>query len=128
VLSFEEFAAGDYTEGRGYDPGTLLGDMGMGTQAEVRFGSRVPAGPKKAAIEGYGFWDHAFVRSNGHFPPTLGSEHLNSIGAGARVNFDRFSLDAALAVPLTHVGIDNRKPPARFLISLTTRLFPWSYE
>jgi len=56
-----------------------------------------------------------------------GREHLNSIGAGARVNWDRFVLDAALAVPLTHVGALNRKPDPRFLVSLTSRLWPWRY-
>ena len=43
LLSFEEFSAGNYTIGRGYDPGALLGDRGFGTQAEIRFGSRSPA-------------------------------------------------------------------------------------
>jgi hypothetical protein len=57
-----------------------------------------------------------------------GSDHLTSVGAGARVNFDRFALDAALAVPLTRIGVDNRRPGARFLISLTTRLWPWSFR
>jgi hemolysin activation/secretion protein len=128
LLSFEYFAAGDYTEGRGYDPGTLLGDMGVGTQAEVRFGSRVPVSAKKAAIEGYGFWDHSSVGHHGRFQITPGSQHLNSVGAGARISFDRFSLDAALAVPLNRVGFDNHKPDPRLLISLTTRLYPWSYQ
>lgn len=128
LLSFEYFAAGDYTEGRGYDPGTLLGDMGVGTQAEVRFGSRIPVSAKKAAIEGYGFWDHSSVGHHGRFQITPGSQHLNSVGAGARINFDRFSLDAALAVPLNRVGFDNHKPDPRLLISLTTRLYPWSYQ
>ena len=35
----------------------------------------------------------------------------NSIGGvGARVNWDRFVLDAGLAVPLTQVGPDNASP------------------
>jgi hemolysin activation/secretion protein len=128
LLSFEYFASGNYTEGRGYDPGTLLGDMGVGTQAEIRYGSKVPVSAKKPAVEGYGFWDHSNVGHHGRFEITPGSQHLDSIGAGARVNWNRFSLDAAVALPLTRVGIDNRKPDPRFLISLTTRLFPWSYQ
>ncbi|MFL6763913.1 MAG: ShlB/FhaC/HecB family hemolysin secretion/activation protein, partial [Sphingomicrobium sp.] len=39
LLSFEEFSAGNYTVGRGYDPGALLGDSGFGTSAEIRYGS-----------------------------------------------------------------------------------------
>ena len=127
LLSFEEFSAGNYTTGRGYDPGTLLGDRGFGTQAELRFGSRIPRAGK-SAVEGYAFWDHALVRNLDRLFITAGSEHLDSIGAGARVAFDRFALDAALAVPLTRVGIDDKRPDPRLLLSLTSRLWPWSYR
>jgi hemolysin activation/secretion protein len=128
LLSFEEFAAGNYTAGRGYDPGALLGDKGFGTQAEVRFGSRLPASAKQAAVEGYGFWDHAEVRNHDRLVVIPGSEHLDSVGAGARINFDRFTIDASVAVPLTRVGIDDKKPDPRFLLSLSSRLWPWSYQ
>ncbi len=127
LLSFEEFSAGNYTVGRGYDPGALLGDMGFGTQTEIRYGSRVPLSAKKPAVEGYAFWDHAFVRNHDGAFLVGGTQHLDSVGAGARVNWDRFTLDAGLAVPLTHIGVLNQKPDTRFLISLTTRLWPWRY-
>ena len=128
LLSFEEFSAGNYTVGRGYDPGVLLGDEGIGTQAEIRFGSRIPQSASKPGIEGYAFWDHAGVRNHDRLTVTTGREHLDSIGGGARVSFDRFALDAALAFPLTHAGLDNRRPDPRLLVSLTTRLWPWSYR
>jgi hemolysin activation/secretion protein len=127
LLSFEEFSAGNYTVGRGYDPGALLGDRGYGTQAEVRFGSRVPASAKSVAIEGYAFWDHARVK-NLDDVVAEGSRRLHSVGAGARLGFDRFALDAGLAVPLTRVGLFDEKPSPRLLVSLTTRLWPWSYR
>ena len=128
LLSFEEFSAGNYTAGRGYDPGALLGDRGFGSQAEIRYGSRIPTSARKPAIEGYVFWDHALVRNRDRLVVVEGSEHLDSVGGGARVNFDRFALDATLAVPLTRVGLDDKRPDPRFLISLTTRLWPWSYR
>ena len=128
LMSFEQFAAGNYTVGRGYDPGALLGDMGFGTQAEIRIGSTVPASARKAALEGYAFWDHAFVRTRGHTVVTPGADHLDSVGGGARVAWGRFTLDTSMAVPLTRIGLLQHKPPVRFLVSLTTRLFPWSYE
>ncbi|MES2137971.1 MAG: ShlB/FhaC/HecB family hemolysin secretion/activation protein [Pseudomonadota bacterium] len=128
LLSFEEFSAGNYTVGRGYDPGTLLGDLGFGTQTEIRYGSRVPASARKAAVEGYAFWDRAMVRNRDRLFVLAGREHLNSVGGGARVNFDRFALDASIAVPLTRVGIDNKRPGPRVLVSLTSRLWPWSYR
>jgi hemolysin activation/secretion protein len=127
LLSFEDFSAGNYTVGRGYDPGALLGDRGYGTQLELRYGSRVPVSATRPAIEGYAFWDHAHV---GHLASSIivtQREYLNSVGAGARVNWDRFVLDAALAIPLTHVGPFNVKPDPRLLVSLTTRLWPWKY-
>ena len=128
LLSFEQFSTGNYTVGRGYDPGALLGDRGWGTQAEIRIGSRVPVAPNKPALEGYAFWDHAQVHRIDPLTEVGGRQHLDSTGAGARVSFDRFALDAALAVPLTRIGVDNKRPPTRFLVSLTTRLFPWSYQ
>jgi hemolysin activation/secretion protein len=126
LLSFEEFSAGNYTVGRGYDPGTLLGDRGWGAQFELRCGSRIPASAKKAAVEGYTFWDHAGIH-NLDTALSGPSIRLDSLGGGARVNFDRFVLDAGLAVPLSHVGPFNKRPGPRLLISLTTRLFPWQY-
>jgi hemolysin activation/secretion protein len=127
LLSFEDFSAGNYTVGRGYDPGALLGDRGYGTQLELRYGSRVPVSASRPAIEGYAFWDHAQV---GHLASAIivtQRQYLNSVGAGARVNWNRFVLDAGLAIPLTHVGPLNRKPDPRLLVSLTTRLWPWKY-
>jgi len=129
LLSFEEFAAGNYTAGRGYDPGTLLGDRGFGSQAEIRLGSRIPKSARAAAIEGYAFWDHAIVRNLDKIPTVIDqTDELDSVGGGARINFDRFALDAAVAVPLTKVGPDNVRPDPRVLVSLTSRLFPWSYR
>ena len=128
LLSFEEFSAGNYTVGRGYDPGALLGDRGYGLQSEIRFGSRVPRTAKSAAIEAYAFWDHARVKNLDHLVELDVSNHLNSVGAGARVSFDRFALDTALAIPLTHVGLLDEKPDPRLLVSLSTRLWPWSYK
>ena len=43
VLAFEEFTTGNYTVGRGYDPGALTGDSGVGLRTELR-GPRVPLG------------------------------------------------------------------------------------
>ena len=126
LLSFEEFSAGNYTIGRGYDPGSLLGDRGWGTQAELRFGSRVPRSARKPALEGYLFWDHAAVKNLDRLFVVAGSRHLDSAGGGVRISWNRFALDAGLAVPMTRVGIENVRPGPRLLVSLTTRLWPWS--
>ena len=36
TLAFEEFTTGNYTVGRGYDPGALTGDSGVGLRTELR--------------------------------------------------------------------------------------------
>jgi hemolysin activation/secretion protein len=127
LLSFEQFAAGNYTVGRGYDPGAILGDRGFGTQLEMRYGSRVAQSARKPAIEGYAFWDQALVGNRDHVSSTGGPERLHSVGTGLRISWQRFSLDTNLAVPLSRVGSSNRRPSPRLLISLTTRLWPWTY-
>jgi hemolysin activation/secretion protein len=126
LLSFEEFSAGNYTVGRGYNPGTLLGDRGWGTQLELRYGSRIPSSAKRAAVEGYTFWDHSGIHNIGS-ALTGTSTRIDSLGGGARINYDRFTLDAGVAVPMSHAGPFDKQPGARVLISLTTRLFPWQY-
>ena len=128
LLSFEEFSAGNYTTGRGYDPGTLLGDRGFGSQLELRYGSRIPASARRPAVEGFAFWDYSTVGNEDRLTVLDQSDHLHSVGGGARVVFDRFALDATLAFPMTRVGLDDKKPDPRFLISLTSRLWPWSYK
>jgi hemolysin activation/secretion protein len=127
LLSFEQFAGGNYTVGRGYDPGAIIGDRGFGTQLEMRYGSRIAQSARKPAMEGYAFWDEASVSNGDHVSSTGGRQNLNSVGTGLRVSWQRFSLDTSLAVPLSRVGFLNRRPSPRLLISLTTRLWPWSY-
>ena len=126
LLTFEEFSAGNYTVGRGYDPGTLLGDRGIGIQGEVRVGSVYPRSPKHVGFEAYGFYDYAHISNRDRLFVDDSSRHLNSVGAGARFSFNRFFLDTAVAVPLTDVGLLDKKPDPRVLVTLTTRLWPWS--
>ena len=128
LMSFEEFSVGNYTVGRGYDPGTLVGDSGIGTQAEFRLGSRIPRAAAKPAFEAYAFWDWAKVSNRDKLTVLDQSNHLHSVGGGARVGFSRFALDAAVAFPLTRVGLFDEKPDPRVLVSLTTRLWPWSLK
>lgn len=125
LLSFEEFAVGNFTVGRGYDPGTLLGDRGFGTQAEIRVGSTVPQTQRDLAIEGYGFWDQAMVRNRDKLLVIDQREHVHSVGGGLRLAFAGFALDTTLAVPLSRVGVLDRKPDPRLLVSLSALLWPW---
>jgi hemolysin activation/secretion protein len=125
LLSFEEFSAGNYTAGRGYDPGTLLGESGIGLQAELRYGSAYPERPDRFAAEPYLFFDHAWVWNEDRLF-VIPRQELSSIGAGIRAAYgDRFRLDLLVAVPLDRAGFQTARGDPRFLVSFTTRLWPW---
>ena len=126
LMSFEEFSAGNYTVGRGYDPGTLLGDRGIGVQAEIRLGSVIQTS-SKPAWEAFAFYDYARISNRDRVFIDTSARDLSSAGGGVRVSFDRFRLDTALAIPMERVGLLDKKPDPRLLFSLTTRLWPWSY-
>lgn len=127
LFAFEEFSTGNYTVGRGYDPATLVGDRGVGFQAEVRFGRLNPQGPKDFDVQPYLFLDAAWIGNEDRIFVSGGRQDLRSIGGGVRaVLGDRVQLDATLAVPLVRAGLLAETPDPRFLISLTTRLWPWS--
>ncbi len=122
LFSFEEFTAGNYTVGRGYEPGSILGDSGLGVSAELR-------GPRLQVFESselraqpYLFGDAARVWNKG----PGGNDRLYSAGGGVRAELgDRFRLDATVAVPLERTDSQVKRGSARFLITLTSRLLPW---
>jgi hemolysin activation/secretion protein len=125
LYSFEEFSAGNYTTGRGYDPGALLGDSGIGLQAELRYGSAIPARANAFAIEPYVFFDQAWVWNQDRLF-VVGRQELSSLGGGVRAAYgDRFRLDLMIAVPLERIGALTSRGDPRLLLSFTTRLLPW---
>jgi hemolysin activation/secretion protein len=129
LFSFEEFSAGNYTVGRGYDPGSLIGDDGVGFQAEFRFGSLVPRSRNALSIQPYAFFDQAWVwNKNGPAAPAFGDpQKLSSAGGGVRASFgDIARIDVAVAKPLDRVAFQTKRGDTRVLVSLTTRLLPWS--
>jgi len=123
LLSFEEYTAGNYTVGRGYDPATLAGDSGVGVAAELRGPRLSPLKQSNLLVQPYVFADAAWVwnKNFGGDP-----EHLMSLGGGLRAELgDRLYLDAAVAVPTEKAGLLNRRGDTRFLLTLTSRLLPW---
>jgi hemolysin activation/secretion protein len=125
LLSFEEFSAGNYTAGRGYDPGSILGDSGIGLQAEIRFGSAVARRADQFTLEPYVFYDQAWVWNEDRLF-VIPRQELSSVGAGVRAAYGgRLRLDLLLAKPLDRVGAQTERGDVRFLVSLTTLLWPW---
>jgi hemolysin activation/secretion protein len=127
LLSFEEFSLGNYTAGRGYDPGTLLGDSGVGFQTELRFGSPFPHAARSWAFQPYLFLDGGRVWNRDRLTAPVGPQSLMSAGGGVRAAYgDSAHFDVTLAVPLQHSGILGDRPDPRLLVSFTTTLLPWS--
>lgn len=125
LLSFEQFTAGNYTIGRGYDPSVLTGDSGAGVAVELRGPRLTPFRRTELQIQPYLFGDATWTWTRGEFSDP---KRLTSAGGGIRgVLGNRAALDVALAVPLERTGmLERRKGDARLLLTLTTRLLPWS--
>ena len=122
LLSFEQFSLGNYTVGRGFDPGTLSGDSGVGTSVEVR-GPRYPLfGGGRAVTQPFVFGDVGWTFLRG----TPGSQRLTSAGAGLRTEIgSRYRLDGVVAVPIERAGLQTKRGDVRLLVTLTARLLPW---
>lgn len=126
LLAFDEFAVGNLTIGRGYDPGATAGDRFIGGSAEFRLGKPVPLSAKDFAFEGVAFYDHVELRNldSNNFER---NRTLRSVGGGVRATWgSHMRLDLMYAKPLDkNLAIDTTKPPARVLLSLTVRALPW---
>ena len=126
LLSYEEYSGGNYTVGRGYDPGAIIGDSGVGVQAEIRVGHLAPHGPRDLAFQPYVFVDAAWVWNRDTPFNGLNPQHLVSAGGGLRAAYGaRARIDLTVAVPLERAGFATRRGDVRFLMSLTTKLWPW---
>jgi len=123
LFSYEEVSGGNYTTGRGYDPGTIIGDSGYGLQTEVSYGSLVPDSLESVAIQPYLFFDMMGVW-NKNIPGD--PQKLYSAGGGFRATIgQQASLDLMTVVPLKRAGFQTRRDSARALLTLTVQLAPW---
>ncbi|MFD1611781.1 ShlB/FhaC/HecB family hemolysin secretion/activation protein [Sphingomonas tabacisoli] len=122
MLSFEQFSGGNYTVGRGYDPGTIIGDSGVGLSAELKINQWAPFTGKEIALQPFVFVDTAWVWLKNQ-PDTR--NNLTSVGGGVRASlFNRARLDMTLAVPTKAAGFQTGRGDVRFLVTLTTKLLP----
>jgi len=126
--AFEEFSAGNYSLGRGYDPGSILGDSGYALSFEMGYGSLAPDGPAKLAWEGYLFTDMAWAWNEDPSRSPLNPDRLWSAGGGMRFAYgSALQADVAVAVPLEKPDFAADRGDVRVLVSLTTRLLPWRF-
>ena len=136
LLSFEQYSGGNFSIGRGYDPGAVIGDSGVGSSFELRFPRVTPMPKVNLSLLPFAFTDATWtwlkranllqdVRYPGQF--IRNPDHLVSVGVGVRgLLNNRFRLDATLAVPLERAGSQANRHDPRFLISFSTKLWPWS--
>lgn len=114
LFGFEEFSAGNFSVGRGYDPGTIIGDSGFAMTTEARTAT-LPLSDT-VAMQPYAFFDLAKIYNEA---PDL-DDDLYSVGAGARVSFDgKFSVDAMVAQPLKRAGLQTERGSTRVLFTVT---------
>ena len=120
LLAFEEFSIGNFTVGRGYDPGTVSGDSGLGSGVELRLGSLVPANSKEIALQPFAFFDAALVWNEDSAFTGLKPEEIYSVGGGVRIAYgDVLRLELTAAQPLRRTTFETERSDIRFLVSLT---------
>lgn len=129
LLSFEEFSTGNYTVGRGYDPGILSGDRGVAAAGEIKVGSLIAKTAKSVAAQGYIFGDAAVVWNRDSDLRALNPQKLYSAGGGVRLGYgQRINFDLGAAVPLKRAGLQTKRGDVRILANLTIRLIPWKRQ
>ncbi|VVT18051.1 ShlB/FhaC/HecB family hemolysin secretion/activation protein [Erythrobacter sp. EC-HK427] len=123
LLNLEEWTLGNFTYGRGYDPGANSGDRVLAGRIQPSIG--IPVG-QNARIELLGFYDWVRIDNLDAGSVETGRE-LTSLGGGVRVLLPgRLSLEAYYAAPQDPaLSTDDEPPPARFLLTLSTRFYPW---
>ncbi len=124
LLSYEQYSVGNFTVGRGYDPGAVIGDSGIGAQTELSLARFAVNANRQISVQPYGFFDAAKVWTRGTLTPG-GSQKAYSVGAGLRATIGSFAqLDILAAVPLRRTNFATRRDPARLLFTLTSSFEP----
>ncbi len=121
LLNFDEFAIGNLSIGRGYDPGANSGDRAIGGVAEA---TATLFDKAQHRLKLFGFFDIVQLENLDRGTPDP-RRTLKSVGGGLRYNFGRkINAEVIFAEPLDRpLFFDNEDPPSRILFSITTK-FP----
>ncbi|MCL6251501.1 ShlB/FhaC/HecB family hemolysin secretion/activation protein [Altererythrobacter sp. KTW20L] len=130
--AFEELSGGSFSAGRGYDPASVIGDLGVTSRVELRYGSLVPQSLDSFALQPYVFADAATVRDRDPSQRATNPDSLLSLGGGLRFTQGRgLQGDVTLAVPLKRTDAERfagrPRGDVRLLVSLSSRLAPWRF-
>jgi hemolysin activation/secretion protein len=111
--------------GRGYDPGGIVGDHGLGGSAELRYD--VPfANSYLLALQPYAYVDGGktwYIQRGAAIDPALTDQHITSLGGGIRM---RLPYDATLGLEVAHTlnavtGSDAGKRATKFFVTAGKR-------
>ena len=127
LFAFERMSGGNYTIGRGFDPGALAGDDGVGFQTELRYESFVLSAKRQIDLRPYVFVDNLWLWDRAATIPQ--PQRLSTMGAGLRIGIGgRARIDLAGAAPLVRLPGEATRRDARFLMTLAMNLYPWSIQ
>ena len=126
LLGFEQFSVNNYTTGRGYDPGEVIGDSGIGSSFEVSYGKIVPQSLDSFSIQPFAFFDTAWVwtnRDQGAFDDPV---NVQSAGGGVRGHWgNRIQASLTVAAPLKKAPDETKRGDVRVLFNVRALLAPW---
>lgn len=121
LLAYEEFSGGNFTVGRGYDAGTIIGDSGAAMALEARYASTLSLGKKHIELQPYVFFDAVQIWNKDAGLAGLDKQHMFSTGLGWRATAHKIGrIDMTFAVPLNKAGLLAERPDPRLLVSLST--------
>jgi hemolysin activation/secretion protein len=125
LLVYEQLSLGNYTVGRGFDPGIVQGDSGVGARFELQVGRLTPRSESAVTVQPFAFLDAAWAWNN-DAGTTPDPQRVLSAGGGLRGRWgDRADASLTLAVPLERAGFQTTRGDARLLFTISTRLLPW---
>jgi hemolysin activation/secretion protein len=120
VPTFEMVTGGNYTIGRGFDPGAITGDSGLGLTTELRLNLSEREGEEQLTARPYLFVDALRTWTHRTPLPIPTTQMLLSAGPGVRLNWGkRIYLDALAAFPARSQNLDLPAQSAKLLIGLT---------
>ena len=127
LLNFDEFAIGNQTIGRGYDPGANTGDRAIGFTVEPRINFDLR---NFGRAQVFGYYDGVHLR-NLDTGSTERKRYIESVGGGLRL-----SLTSGVRAEVTYThpldpplltGTQIMPPADRVLFSLTVQLVPFGF-
>ena len=115
LLAYEEYQIGNYTIGRGYNPGAASGDNALAAQFEAGWTFVSNPGGQRLALTPFAFYDVAKLENEDRF----GFESdISSYGAGLRARWgNKYDVSVTYAVPQSEPIPNAPKPDARWLLT-----------